>query len=65
MILKLNSFLQVVGFLFTAKAVFGVLYLLFGWQAAIAGWVMPMWLMVVAIVADALLAAAAFKFIKK
>ena len=63
--MKLNKFLQLVGFLFAAKAIFGVVYLFLGWQASIAGWVMPMWLMVVAIVVDALLASVAFKFIKK
>lgn len=64
-ILKLNSFLQVIGFLFAAKAVFGVLNLFLDWQVTIAGWVLPMWLTVVAVVADALLASAAFQFAKK
>ncbi|MCL4365794.1 hypothetical protein M1437_01035 [Patescibacteria group bacterium] len=64
-ILKLNSFLKLVGFLFAAKVVFGVFYLVLGWQVSIAGWVMPMWLIIVAIVVDVFLAITAFKFIKK
>ncbi len=63
--MKLNKFLALVGTLFAAKSLFGVVYLFLGWQAAIAGWVMPMWLMVVAVVVDALLACFAFKLIKK
>ncbi|MBI4035896.1 hypothetical protein HY383_03020 [Candidatus Daviesbacteria bacterium] len=64
-ILKLNTFLKLVGFLYSAKAVFGVFYLLLGWQAAISGWVLPSWLVVVAVVADALLASVAFTHAKK
>ncbi len=63
--MKLNSFLQLIGFILAAKVVFGIFYLLLGWQVAISGWVLPSWLMVVAVVVDALLAAAAFNFVKK
>ena len=62
--MKLKSFLQIICFLFAAKVVFGVFYLVLGWQASIAGWVMPMWLMLVAIVADSFLAYTACKLAK-
>lgn len=64
-ILKLNSFLQLIALLFALKAVLGILIFLLGWQATIAGWAIPSWLMVTGIVADALLAGAAINFVKK
>lgn len=63
--MKLNDFLQLVGFIFVAKVVFGVFYLLLGWQSSIAGLAIPSWLIVTAVVVDALLAVAAFHFVKK
>ncbi len=62
--MKQKLFFQLLGVLFAAKVVFGVLYILFGWKATIAGWVMPLWLMVVAIVVDSYLAYLACKFSK-
>lgn len=64
-ILKLNTFLKLVGFLFVVKAVFGLLAMLLGWQVVFAGWVIPNWLMVVAVVVDALLASGALSLAKK
>jgi len=61
---KQKLFLQLLSILFAAKAVFGVLYILFGWEVAIAGWLMPLWLMVVAIIVDSYLAYLACKFSK-
>lgn len=62
--MKLKKFLQLVGFLYAAKALFGVFYLGLGWQVAISGWVIPSWLVVVAIVVDAYLVYMAFKLAK-
>jgi len=64
-ILKLNNFLQFIGFLFVAKIIFGLFYLLLGWQAVIAGWVFPTWIVWVAIAVDIYLANLAFKLLKK
>ncbi|MDP2586035.1 MAG: hypothetical protein Q8P29_04105 [Candidatus Levybacteria bacterium] len=64
-ILKLKDFLKLVGFLFVAKIIFGLFYLLLGWQANIAGWAVPTWLVLVGIVTDAILANIAFKLAKK
>ncbi len=64
--MKQKSFNQLVGSLFIAKVIFGILYLLFNWQVAIAGWVIPMWLILMAIVVDSYLAYLAFSLkIKK
>jgi len=61
---KEKCFLQLIGALFGAKAIFGVLYLLFGWEVTISGWIMPLWLIVVAVVVDGYLAFLAYKFSK-
>jgi len=63
--MKLKDFLQLVGFLFVAKAFFGIFYLLLGWQANIAGWIVPTWLVFVGIIGDIILANLAVKLIKK
>lgn len=57
-------FFQVLSVLFATKAVFGVLYILFGWKVTIIGWMMPIWLIVVAIVVDSYFAYLACKFSK-
>ncbi len=62
--IKLNSFLKLVGLLFAGRSVFGILYLFMGWDASIAGWIMPSWLMVMAIVVDGYLAYVALKLAK-
>ena len=63
--MKLKLFLQLVSVLFAAKAAFGVLYIFCGWKIAIASWVMPFWLIVIAIIVDTYLAYLACKFSKK
>lgn len=63
--MKLKLFLQVISVILAIKAAFGVLYILLGWSATFAGWVMPMWLVVVAILVDAYLSYLACKFSKK
>ena len=63
--MKQKLFFQIISILFAAKALFGVLYILTGWKASIAGWVMPMWLMVIAILVDAYFSYLACKFSKK
>jgi hypothetical protein len=63
--MKQKLFFQIISVLLAAKAVFGILYIFMGWKASIAGWVMPMWLMVVAILVDAYLSYLACKFSKK
>ncbi len=61
---KQKLFFQLLSVLFAAKVVFGVLYILFGWKATIAGWVMPFWLMVFAVAADSYLAYQSCQFSK-
>ena len=62
--MKQKLFLQIVGVILAVKAAFGVLYLIFGWNIAISGWVMPMWLIVVAVVVDGYLSYLACKYSK-
>lgn len=57
-------FTQFVGLLFGLKAIFGLFYILNGWEATIAGWIMPLWLMVVAVIVDGYLAYVAAKLTK-
>jgi len=63
--MKLKLFLQVISVILAVKAVFGVAYIAFGWNIALAGWVMPTWLVVVAVVVDGYLAYLACKFSKE
>lgn len=50
--MKLKMLLKVLSILFAAKAVFGILYLLLGWEIVLNVWLMPTWLIIVAIVTD-------------
>ncbi|MBI4100419.1 hypothetical protein HY439_01630 [Candidatus Microgenomates bacterium] len=50
--------------MYTAKATFGILYLLLGWQIDISGWAIPDWLVMVATVVDGYLAYTALKLAK-
>jgi hypothetical protein len=63
--MKPKLFFKIISVLFAAKAIFGVLYIVMGWKASIAGWVMPMWLIVVAVLVDIYLSYLACKFSKK
>lgn len=63
--MKLKLFLQLISVLFAARAIFGVVYIFMGWQASITGWVMPTYLMVVAVIVDAYLSYLACNFSKK
>ena len=63
--MKLKLFFQLISVLFAAKVIFGVIYIFMGWQASIAGWIMPIWLIVVAILVDTYLSFLACKFSKK
>lgn len=57
-------FLKIVGVIAAVKAVFGIVYLIYGWKVWIATWLIPTWLVLVAVVVCALIAYWAFKFSK-
>lgn len=59
--MKMKTLLKILTVLFVAKAVFGILYLLFGWEAVLNAWLMPPWLMLVAIIADLYIAYKLYK----
>lgn len=62
--MKLKTFLKLVSLLFAGKAIFGVFYILLNWQVAIAGWIIPTWLIVIAVVVDSYLSYTACKLSK-
>ncbi len=57
-------FIQFAGALFGLKAIFGLIYIFWGWKANVAGWEIPYWLILVAIVVDSYLAYVAAKLTK-
>ncbi|OGY63750.1 MAG: hypothetical protein A3I24_02265 [Candidatus Harrisonbacteria bacterium RIFCSPLOWO2_02_FULL_41_13b] len=58
-------FLKTVGVIFSLIAVLHFFRLVFGWEAVIGGWMVPVWLSVVALVIASVLAYKAFKYIKQ
>ncbi len=63
---KLNqkTYLQVTGLLLTVGAIVHLLRVLLGWPASIAGWDVPVWLSLVAVVVAGYLAYSAYKLMK-
>ena len=62
--MKLKLLLRIISVLLAAKAVFGVLYIFMGWQASIAGWVIPMWVAILGTVVAAYLSYLTCKYSK-
>ncbi len=62
--MKQKTYLQVTGLLFTVGAVIHLLRVLMGWEASIAGWDVPGWISIVAVVAAGYLAYSAYKLMK-
>lgn len=60
-----KNYFQVTGVLFAVIGLMHVLRLLFGWDAQIGGFVVPVWLSVVALVVAAYLAWNAFQLGQK
>ncbi|MBI2051427.1 hypothetical protein HYT33_01565 [Candidatus Roizmanbacteria bacterium] len=59
-----KTYAMVTGLVFLAVTVLHALRLLYGWNAAIAGWVVPMWLSGAAVVVSAYLAYHGFRLSK-
>ena len=59
--MKQKTFTLTVGVVFSIIATLHVLRLLFGWEAIIGGWNVPLWVSWLAIVLSSFLACAAFK----
>lgn len=59
-----RTYLQVTGLLFTVAAVIHLLRVFLGWEANLAGWVVPGWLSWVAVVVAGYLAYSAYKLMK-
>ena len=64
--IKLNqkTYLKVTGLLLTVGVVVHLLRILLGWEASIAGWSVPTWLSLVAVVVAGYLAYSAYKLMK-
>lgn len=59
-----KSFFQVTGVVFGVIALLHLARLVWGWQAEIGGWSVPMWLSVVAVVVAGFLSYQGFKLSK-
>lgn len=59
--MKEKTFFKFLGILFGAKSLFGLYYLIAGWDASVGPWIIPMWLMIVAVLVDAYLSYTALK----
>lgn len=59
-----KTYLQVTGLLLTVGAIVHLLRVLLGWPASIAGWDVPVWLSLVAVVVAGYLAYSAYKLMK-
>ncbi|MDO8617987.1 MAG: hypothetical protein Q7N87_03850 [Candidatus Uhrbacteria bacterium] len=63
--MNMKMFHQVVGVIFGLIALMHLARVIYGWQALIGGWTVPMWVSWVAIVVGAYLAYQAFRLTKK
>ena len=43
-------------YFFAAKALFGIVYLLMGWETVIEMWLFPNWLVILAVIVDTFIA---------
>lgn len=59
-----KTYLQVTGLLFTVAALVHLLRAVLGWEASIAGWMVPGWLSWIAVVVAGYLAYSAYNLMK-
>lgn len=59
-----SSYIQITGTIFAVLAIAHVLRLLYGWEAVIAGFAVPMWLSIIAILVAGYLAYTAWSMKK-
>lgn len=59
-----KNYFQVTGLLFTVGAIVHLLRLVLGWKANLAGWEVPVWLSMVAVVVAGYLAYSAYKLMR-
>lgn len=62
--LNQKTYLQITGLIFTVISVLHLLRVLMGWEANLAGWMVPGWLSIVAVVVAGYLAYCAYKLMK-
>lgn len=59
-----KMFLQVVGVIFLIIAVLHLLRLVYGWEAILGGWMVPMWLSGIAVLVTGYLSYSGFRLSK-
>lgn len=62
--LNQKTYLQVTGLLLTVGAIVHLLRVVLGWEASIAGWMIPGWLSWIAVAVAGYLAYCAYKLMK-
>jgi hypothetical protein len=60
-----KKFLQFIGTLFLAKVIVFLLFWPLGWGATVAGWQLPTWLYVIAVIVDLWISWMAFRLAKR
>ncbi|MEX1997810.1 MAG: hypothetical protein WEA04_04020 [Candidatus Andersenbacteria bacterium] len=60
-----KSFIQVAGPVFSLVALVHLLRVVFGWEAVIGGWEVPVWASVVAVILAGYLGFSAYQLMKK
>ena len=59
-----KTYLQVTGLFLTVAAIVHLLRAVLGWEASVAGWMVPVWLSWIAVVIAGYLAYCAYKLMK-
>lgn len=62
--MKQEAYIKVTGLIFSVITILHVLRLIFGWDAVLGGWQVPVWLSFIAVALGGFLAYSAFKFSK-
>lgn len=62
--MKQETYIKATGLIFSVITVLHVLRLIFGWDAVLGGWQVPVWLSFIAAALGGFLAYSAFKFSK-
>jgi hypothetical protein len=60
-----ETFIKVAGLVFSLVALVHLLRVVFGWEAIIAGWAMPVWVSIVGVALAGYLGFSAYQLMKK
>ncbi len=62
--MKQETYIKVTGLIFSVITILHVLRLVFGWDAVLGGWQVPVWVSFIGVAVGGFLAYSAFKFSK-